>query len=158
MKTEEIADRIARRAAEGERFHCDIAQRTLRIGKDVLVSNGSILSASVTPDKPLPDTKAAITKIEELYAIYKHSLPSERSESRRRRFFKALPEERLDAEDMLYAEGRDSAQARLETYVLLCILQGCLHWEEFATGTWFWKSPSDPDLVILRSWIDPPIF
>ena len=44
--------------------------------------------------------KEFFANVEELYRRYKHSIPSERSESRSRRYFTALPERELDDEDM----------------------------------------------------------
>lgn len=149
----DIVREAALRTAQGEKFHCDLEKRTLRIGADVLVEDGKVSAGWEVDGKKIPDTAEAVRTIEEIYAIYKHSVPSERSESTRKRYFKALPEHELDPDDMIYGEGRDSARAKLETYVLLCILHGCLRWEEFAKGTWFWKSPSDPDLIILRAWL-----
>ena len=92
----------------------------------------------------------ALERLESLYAIYKRSVPTERSDRRRRNYFKALPECELTEEDLLYGTGRDEAQAELELHVLACISDGTLTWDH--PGRWFWKSPRDPDLVLLRDW------
>lgn len=85
---------------------------------------------------------------------YKHSVPSERSESHRRYYFKALPEKELSDEDMMYGERREVARCKLELYVLMQLLRGNLWWNN-SWGTWFWCSKNDKDLIILRDWIEP---
>ena len=45
-----------------------------------------------------------MSKIEQLYQEYKHSVPSERSESHLRYYFKALPEKELSDEKWTYTE------------------------------------------------------
>ena len=75
--------------------------------------------------------------------MYKHSIPSERTMHRVARF-KALPESELSDDDMLYGVSRETAERDLEK-----ALQGFT----FPEGSgWFWQSPNDPDLVVLRSW------
>ena len=55
---------------------------------------------------------------------------------------------------MLYGERRDSAQIRLELYIL-CQILGGLTWNPEKMGKWFWQSEMDKDLVILKNWIEP---
>jgi hypothetical protein len=45
---------------------------------------------------------------------------------------------------------RDVAQAQLELYILCQLLLG-MQWQE-EWGKWFWQSPNDKDLVLLREW------
>ena len=93
--------------------------------------------------------------IEELYHKYKYSLPSERSDNKRRKYFKALPMEEITDEQLMVAERREITQAALEGLVLCLIVSGQLVWdEEIMQGKWFWQSKSDPDLVLLRSWVE----
>lgn len=106
-----------------------------------------------THPRPLPKrwgvdtTKAGQTGIEELeaaYAVYKHSIPSERTMGRVPRFY-ALPESELSNDDMLYGVPREHAERDLEK-----ALQGF----QMPEGAgWFWQSENDPDLVVLRSWM-----
>lgn len=83
-------------------------------------------------------------RLEELYDIYKHSIPSERTMHKVARF-KALPESELSDDDMLYGVSREQAEKELEK-----ALKGFAMPED--AGTWFWQSPKDKDLVVLRSW------
>ena len=82
--------------------------------------------------------------IEELYDIYKHSIPSEKTMHRTSRF-KALPESELTDDDMLYGVPREQAEKDLEN-----ALKGFVMPED--AGTYFWQSEKDRDLVVLRSW------
>lgn len=92
--------------------------------------------------------------IEELYERYKHSVPSERSESHHKSYFRALPEKSLSDEDMMYGESREVARCRLELYLLILFSGEAFPWKE-SYGSWFWQSPHDPDNIILRSWVFP---
>ena len=82
--------------------------------------------------------------IEELYDIYKHSIPSEKTMHRTSRF-KALPESELSDDDMLYGVSREQAEKDLED-----ALRGFVMPED--AGTYFWQSKNDRDLVVLKSW------
>lgn len=84
--------------------------------------------------------------LEAAYAVYKHSVPSEKTMSRTHRFY-ALPESELTDDDMLYGMPREEAEYALEQLV------GDFKLPE-GSG-WFWQSPNDPDLVVLRSWTEP---
>lgn len=136
---------------DGAGFSVDFPSRTLKVGGKRIIQDGKY-EGSLGVE---PCTGAEfLSRVEELYRAYKHSIPSERSESRPRRYFKALPEKELDDEDMLYGERRDKAQVELELYVLCQILSG-LKWDPDTLGRWFWQSRQDKDLVILRQWVEP---
>ena len=102
----------------------------------------------------LLETSDVLSCIEGLYSIYKYSLPSERSDSKRRKYFKALSINELTDKQLLVAQNREVSQARLEGFILCSILEGHFMWDEEEHGKWFYQSKSDPDLVILRSWIE----
>ena len=69
--------------------------------------------------------------------------------------FQIPPEHLLNDEDMLYGRSREYTQIALELYVLGVILNGSLKWDDFAKGLWFWQSPENKDLILLREWIEP---
>ena len=86
----------------------------------------------------------SVEMLETAYAVYKHSVPSEKTMNRTHRFY-ALPESELSDDDMLYGMPREQAEAALEMALA-----------DFAypeTAGWFWQSENDSDLVVLRSWI-----
>lgn len=136
---------------DGAKFKVDLAERNLTIDGKRIISNGEF-EGVLGVDKAT--TEEFLNTIEKLYAFYKNSVPSERSESNFRQYFKALPERELSDEDMLYGKHRDSAQIELELYILCQIILG-VEWNESLMGKWFWQSRDDKDLVILRQWIQP---
>ena len=135
----------------GARFSVDFPTRTLKVDGKQIIQNGKY-EGSLGVE---PCTEAEfLSRVEELYHAYKHSIPSERSESQPRRYFRALPERELSDEAMLYGGRRDRAQIKLELYLLCQILSG-LKWNPDTMARWFWQSRQDKDLVILRQWVEP---
>lgn len=136
--------------AGGAKFKVDFIKRTLKIDGKLIIDNGKFEGESGLSEDL---TKNVLDSIENFYLQYKYSIPSDRSESKRFRYFKALPEHELEDNDMLYGLGRDAAQLQLELFVLLCIIENKLVWDEQTMGKWFWQSSIDKDLVILRDWV-----
>ena len=143
---------LVQRVDEGESFYIDFEKRTMKVGKDYLIKDGEC----DTDDKLIGTISMdnILRTIEDLYHEYKHSLPSERSENKRRKYFKALSMEELDDFHLFNPIRREPAQARLECFILCMILNGSFVWDEEKLGKWFWQSKNDPDLVILRSWVE----
>lgn len=135
----------------GAKFKIDFPSRSLKLNGKYIIRNGCYegeLGVSECNEDEF------LTNVEELYHRYKHSVPSERSESKSHRYFMALPERNLSDDDMLFGEGRDKAQIELELYIL-CQIINDLKWNPERMGRWFWQSKVDKDLVILKSWIEP---
>ena len=148
---------LIERVSNGESFHIDLEKRNMKVGKDYLIKEGEFDETK----KLLPnfyqvyDLRLALHMIGEFYKNYKYSLPSERSDNKRRHYFKALPMEEITDEQLIVAERREIACAALEGFVLCMIVSGQLVWdEEVMQGKWFWQSKNDPDLVLLRSWVE----
>lgn len=145
-----IYEQALAKVENGLRFRVNFQNRSLKIDGKYVIKDGKYdgeLGVGLT-DSPLE-------QITQLYTRYQHSLPSERSENKRKCYFKALPEHLLNDEDMLYGQSREHAQITLELYVLGVILNGSLKWDDFAKGLWFWQSPENKDLILLREWIEP---
>lgn len=146
-----IYEEIIKAVENGAKFTVNFQKRTCKVNGKVIVNDmqydGFLGTYPYTEDE-------IISKIEQLYQEYKHSVPSERSESHLRYYFKALPEKELSDEDMMYGEQREVARCRLELYVLFCIILSRLTWNP-SWGTWFWRSENDKDLIILKDWIEP---
>lgn len=135
----------------GVKFKVDFRSRTLKLNGKYIIKDGKFegeLGIELSSN-----TNEFLSQVEELYYRYKHSIPSERSESKSHQYFVALPERSLSDEDMLYGERRDKAQIELELYILCQILNG-FKWNPEEMGKWFWQSKEDKDLVILRNWIE----
>ena len=148
MEEKTIFENAVDAVTNGEKFKVNLEKRNLQIGNKYLIKDGKyngVLHNCVG---------FSISTFEELYQIYKHSRPSERSENKQRKYFKALKLNELEEDDMLYGDDRELAQLSLELYLLCWILSGTFVWDEESMGKWFWQSQNDKDLVILRSWID----
>ena len=100
----------------GANFRIDFQSRSLKVNGRHMIRNGRYDGAPWLPEYGCGDF---FTDVEELYRRYKHSIPSERSQSKSRRYFMALPESDLEDGDMLYGQHRDTAQFELEFYIPL---------------------------------------
>lgn len=144
-----IYEELIQKVSEGSRFNINFETRTMKIGKKKVIDNGEYGNKELINIK----TNNPLDIIENLYSQYKFSIPSERSENKRRGYFKALSANELTDEELICGERREVARARLEGFILCMILNGKLTWDEFTMGKWFWQSNNDPDLVILKKWI-----
>lgn len=147
---------LIRRVESGEAFCIDFKNKTMKVGKQFLIKNGEFdenrrLIDMIGDSTTLDDI---IHHIEQEYQYYKFSLPSERNDNKRKKYFKALSIDELTDEQMLYAHNREVAQCRLEGFILCAILKNKFQWDEQKLGKWFYQSKNDPDLVILRNWIE----
>ena len=124
------------------------ALHTSRTAYDALVRSLSAVQGFRVQGSSEETTATYIEELEAAYAVYKHSIPSEKTINRTARFY-ALPESELSDEDMLYGTPREEAERELEK-----ALAGFTMPE--GSG-WFWQSPNDPDLVVLKSWLRPVI-
>lgn len=134
----------------GAKFQVNFQTRSLKLDGKYLIRDGKY-------DGELGietcDETECLQHIEDLYQRYKHSVPSERSESKSKQYFLSLPECDLDDKSMMYGERREKAQIELELYVLCQIING-FQWNPETMGNWFWQSRVDKDLVILRNWVE----
>lgn len=147
---------LIERVSNGEPFHIDFEKRNMKVGKEYLIKDGAFdESRELISVSASCDLQPVFYMIEILYKRYKYSLPSERSDNKRRKYFKALPMEELTDKQLMIAERREITQAALEGFVLCMIVNGQLVWnEDVMEGKWFWQSKTDPDLVLLRSWVE----
>lgn len=137
---------------EGRRFKVDFENRSLKVDGKFIIQDGQY-EGKLGIERV--NTEEMLEEIETLFQRYKHSIPSERSQSKNKNYFLALPEKDLEDDDMLYGENREVSQVSLELYILICILNGSFGADEvFPAGQWFWQSNNDRDLVILRKWIE----
>lgn len=147
--SDNIIGRLIEAVAEGAKWSVDFKSRSIKVDGKYLVENGKYNVVTGTERYP---SDQFLWHVEKAYGLYKHSIPSERSESKGRKYFRALSERELADEDMMYGVPRDMAQAGLEGFVLCSMLEG-VTWDE-SWGKWFWQSPNDKDLVLLREWFE----
>lgn len=141
------------RVENGERFHIDLEKRTMKIGQDKVIDNGEYDTTQVLYDEKIDNSRTLLDKVRELYIAYKVSLPSERSDKKRRKYFKTLPIEELTDEQLIYGTRREVAQYMLEAFILCAIINGDLVWDDEIHGKWFYQDKTEQDLVILKKWI-----
>jgi hypothetical protein len=153
-----IYSELLERVSEGESFHIDFEKRNMRVGNDYLIKDGEYEESRQLLGEwfgNVCNLTDLLFELECLYRVHKYSLPSERSDNKRRKYFKALPMEEITDEQLMAAERREYARAVLEGFVLCMIVSGQLVWDEkIMNGKWFWQSQNDPDLILLRSWVE----
>lgn len=148
-----IYEELVKRVSEGETFYVNFKNRSLKIGKKFVITDGVYDDSRELIAYSYDKLESLLEIIDNLYCNYKYSLPSERSDSKRRKYFKALSINEMNDMQLIAGERREVAQARLEGFILCMILGGKFKWIE-DLGKWFYQSKTDPDLVILRSWIE----
>ena len=151
-----IYEELIKRVSDGEYFHINFEKRSMKVGNNYLIKDGEFdkSKALINPIFKNNCLEDILRMILQRYRSYKISLPSERSDNKRRKYFKALLMEDITDEQLMVAERREIAQAALEGFVLCLIVNGQLVWDEEIMGKWFYQCPSDPDLIILRSWVE----
>lgn len=152
-----IYEELVKRVSMGETFQINFEKRTMKIGKQKIIDNGEYdQSRKLLKNSQLgfPNIECVFMSLEEPYYHYKYSIPSERNDNKRKRYFKALPIEQLSDRQLMIAERREVAQAKLEGFILCMILMEQFTWDTNKFGKWFYQSSNDPDFVILRDWIE----
>lgn len=134
--------------ANGAHFKINFEKRSLKVDGKYIIKDGNFEGelGCEPVENPLPD-------IERLFNRYRHSVPSQRSDSKSRKYFRALPEKDLSDEDMLYGVHREEAQVELELFILCQLIHGALRWDDFAPDMWFWQSLNHPSLILLKKWM-----
>lgn len=153
MKT--IYEELIERVSNGEKFNIDFENRNIKVSNKYLVKNGEYdTSKYKLLNEYNADINSILSDIEALYEVYKYSMISERSENKRKKYFKALPIEELTDEQLVIGQPREVSQANLEGFIFVQILSGNLYWDEkIMNGKWFYQG-NDPDLIILKKWIE----
>lgn len=149
MNIQELYDKVS----QGAPFYVNFKERTIRVDKKLYRPEDI---EGFTDFGGLSDISEedALDTLTAAYEAYKHSVPSERSDSHRKSYFKALPYEELSDDNILYGARREFSRCVLEVSFLRAVLSGKLKWHD-EWGSWFWQSPDDKDFVILREWVEP---
>ena len=152
-----IFNELVERVSNGETFHIDFEKRTMKVGNGFLIKNGEYDTSkylfSMEDDSSFT-IDIILQMIDCLYKSYKYSIPSKRSDSKRKVYFKACSMTEIPDDILLAAERREIAQSKLEGFILCMILEGRFVWDEKKLGKWFYQSNEGSDLVILRKWIE----
>ena len=85
-----IYDELLERVANGESFHIDFEKRNMKVGKQYLIKDGEYdIERELIQFEDYGNGFEFIMKtIYQLYLGYKYSTPSERSECKRKKYFK----------------------------------------------------------------------
>lgn len=147
---ETIYHELLTRVEQGEPFVIDFKKRNLKISHKYIIKDGEYGDRNLIID----GTEDVLKTIEYLYTHYKFSLPSERSDKKRKKYFYAYSIEEIPDEKLFTCfETRELARAKLEGYILCSILNNRLQWKS-SMGNWFWQSKIDKDLILLKEWIE----
>lgn len=131
---------LAKALRQGRSLRCNLTEHTI-------TCHGTVIKPGTTLR---PVTKEeSLRLIEEAYEAFRHSMPSSRGGDYP---FLALPEEELSPDDIAAGVERHSAEALLEATVILATLSGSLHYDDLAQDGWFWQSPRQKRLVLLKKW------
>ena len=141
----ELYDEIINSVSSGSVFNVDLKKKVLQLDKNNIPLDNINVNISSSEDM--------LSTIHKLFERYKYSVPSERSEGKRRRYFKALKLSEIEYDDFMFGEGRDTAQIKLELYVLLSSIYHKDFWEEIFKEQFFYQSDKDRDLIILKDWV-----
>lgn len=149
-----IYEELVQRVSDGESFYINFKNRAMKIGKKFIIADGVYDTDRKLIECDCTNMQEVLNKIEKLYEGYKYSLPSERSDNKRRKYFKALSIEEIPDDRLFVAGRREIERAKLEGFILCSILTGKFEWDEQKLGKWFYQSKKDSDLVILRNWVE----
>ena len=138
-----IYDKLVEHVEQGGRYKVDLVNKTLKIGKVVVINEGRY-EGELIGDLP----KDPWEVLEDLYDEFYNSRPSAWTD-RDGRYFHARPAEEFTFADLVEGTPRMLAKAKLEGYVLCAVLAGLLTWP--GEG-WFWRSPKHDDFRLLKSW------
>ena len=146
---------VLNQIAEGAKWNINLITRSLKVNGKFIIKDGEYEGGLGNEALEFASKEYIISELNSLYAKYKYSIPSERTNSRRRMYFKALKEHELYDDDMLYGEPREISQFVLEFTLLTLVISGVFdkHWDEWNMGNWFWQSEEDKDFVILKNWV-----
>ena len=150
MEKESIWKYANEAVENGASFEVDFESKSLKINKKYVIKNGEC-ERELGFEKGI-EMNEIIEMIEALYQTYKYSVPSEREDSKRHHYFKALKAEDLTDGQMCTNQMRSITRLQLELYILIQIINSNFVWTD-DLGKWFWQSKNDKDLIILKSWV-----
>lgn len=136
-----------------DKIHIDLVKKNLRVGKKLIIENGDLTQHKIKVGDDKYDWEHLLTleqcrSLDELYADYKYSVPSERDNGKH--YFKALSANELSDAQLVCNMPRLEARVRLEAYILLACMAGYIHWDR--PEKFYWQG-KDKDFVILRKYL-----
>lgn len=146
-----LYDILVQLAADGyDKIKIDLVAKSLSVGKQVIIDNGVGKQYKIKVGDDEYEWNKLIEEakdIDELYAQYKYSTPSERDNTRH--YFKALPASELSDAQLVYGMNRLEARIRLEAYILLAWITGLI----WIDPSKFFYQGKDKDFIILKKYL-----
>ena len=146
-----IYENVIEKVSNGSRFRVDFKKRSLLI-------NGKAVDLKETPfGIPVnTDLDVWLDEVENLYDTYKYSRPTKSSMAKERKAkFKALSVAELikkcGHDALNNPKSRDVAQAELEVFILLSLLNGSFNPEELFAKDWFYQG-TDKSFILRKDW------
>lgn len=133
------------------KIHINLASKTIRIGKQVILKNREIKQHKIKVGDNVYEFDDLINNkldINDLYKQYKYSVPSERDGGNH--YFKALSANELSDAQLVVGMNRLEARVRLEAYLALAAITGIEAWPN--ENYWYWQG-RDKDFVILKQYM-----
>lgn len=145
-----IYEETIERVSQGAHCAVDFKNRTLTVNGKSIDLNGEF------GVQPFNDLDEWLDEVENLYDEFKYSKPTQKSMKRERKSkFRGLTVEELVKEvghDALSNPvSRDVAQAKLEVFILLSLVQGTFQPDELFAKDWFYQG-ADKSLIIRKDW------
>ncbi len=149
MKT--LYEEITELVSQGAHCSVDFKKRTIKVNNKLVKMEEREFGIDNYDD--LDDW---LDKVEDLYDDFKYSKPTQRSMKRERKAkFRGLSVSQLIeacGHDALNNPiSRDVAQAKLEMFILLSLIQGSFNPDELFAKDWFYQG-ADKSLIIRKDW------
>lgn len=135
MKTEAILEEVRK----GKICTVNFKNKTVRLGRKLINYEGS-------------SAYDFINELRDLYISYKYSTPNHRTESLRKKYFRAEKIDNLSTAQLAQGIDREVAKAKLELFVLTNYLNGNISTLFNDESHWFWQDDAEASLVILKEW------
>lgn len=148
---ETIYQTVINQVSQGAHFSVDFKKRTL------CVNNKLVDITDKSPGIPLHDNLDQwLDEVENLYDTYKYSRPTKTSMGKERRtYFKALTADELVWEcghsALNNPKSRDEAQAELEVFILLSLVNNSFNPQELFNKDWFYQG-ADKTFIMRKDW------
>lgn len=148
MKT--LYEEVIEQVSQGACCHVDFKKRTIRLNnKDINIEGELGVGVFADLDEWLDEAEG-------LYDEFRYSKPTQRSMKRERKSkFRGLTVDQLVAQcghDALNNPiSRDMAQAKLEVFILLSLIQGTFNPDELFAKDWFYQG-ADKSFIIRKDW------
>lgn len=143
-----VYDQLIDAVENGKRFKVDLRKRILKIDGEIYIDHGIVRrGCECEPSDSL------FADVENLWDGFYYSRPSERSESNRHTYYKAMPLKNMSDEQLCKGKNREVERAKIEYATLMGILGN----SKWAGGSWYWRSEKYPALIILKEWMEEEV-